>query len=411
MDAPILQSRLPQYSSGWRQWKTQLLQRLHRWRNALLLSPEFHRRIVQVPFGAAIARRRATELHNITAGFVYSQTLSACVSLRLFHHLRQGPIALSTLSSLCQLPSAGLERLLLAARSLRLVEYYEDGRWGLGELGAAMEANPGIAAMVEHHQHLYRDLMDPVALLQGRGPTHLSAYWPYARQQNEGDTQAYSQLMSVSQQLIADTILNALTLPKSGHWLDVAGGEGAFAQALLARNRALTATVFDLIPSSTEAAGSVSCTTDTDTGTNTSRLIDIDAPDTGNTQNTRLQFIHGDMFTDPLPTNATVISLIRILHDHDDDRVRALLKRVHDALDQDGTLVIAEPMAQTPGAEAIGDAYFGLYLWAMGSGRPRTAAEITLFLQEAGFCSVTEQRSAMPCLVRVITACRSESNV
>lgn len=163
MDAPILQSRLPQYSSGWRQWKTQLLQRLHRWRNALLLSPEFHRRIVQVPFGAAIARRRATELHNITAGFVYSQTLSACVSLRLFHHLRQGPIALSSLSSLCQLPSAGLERLLLAARSLRLVEYYEDRRWGLGELGAAMEANPGIAAMVEHHQHLYRDLIDPVA--------------------------------------------------------------------------------------------------------------------------------------------------------------------------------------------------------------------------------------------------------
>lgn len=389
MDAPILQSRLPQYPSGWRQWKTQLLQRLHRWRNALLLNPEFHRRIVQVPFGAAIARRRATELHNITAGFVYSQTLSACVSLRLFHHLRQGPIALSTLSSLCQLPCAGLERLLLAARSLRLVEYYEDGRWGLGELGAAMEANPGIAAMVEHHQHLYRDLIDPVALLQGRGPTHLSAYWPYARQQNDGDTQAYSQLMSVSQQLIADTILNALTLPKSGHWLDIAGGEGAFAQALLARNPALTATVFDLIPSSAGA----------------------DTPDDGNMNNTPLQFIHGNMFTDPLPTNATVISLIRILHDHDDDRVRALLKRVHEALGHDGTLVIAEPMAQTPGAEAIGDAYFGLYLWAMGSGRPRTAAEITLLLQEAGFCSVVEQRSAMPCLVRVITACRSESNV
>jgi len=381
MDAPILESRLPPQSSGWRQWKTQLLQRLHQWRNKLLMSPEFHRRIVHIPFGAAIARRRATELHNITAGFVYSQTLSACVSLRLFHHLRSGPLALSTLSGLCQLPCPGLERLLLAARSLRLVEYYDDGRWGLGELGAAMEANPGIAAMVEHHQHLYRDLLDPVALLQSRGPTHLSAYWPYARQQTDGDTQAYSQLMSVSQQLIVDTILNALTLPKSGHWLDVAGGEGAFAQALLARNPALTATVFDLITPSTD------------------------------TKNTSLQFIHGNMFTDPLPTNATVISLVRILHDHDDDRVRALLRRVYDALDNDGTLVIAEPMAQTSGAEAIGDAYFGMYLWAMGSGRPRTAAEIVTFLEEAGFSSVTEQRSAMPCLVRVITASRSESNV
>ena len=30
-------------------------------------------------------------------------------------------------------------------------------------------------------------------------------------------------------------------------------------------------------------------------------------------------------------------------------------------------------MAGTPGAEPIGDAYFGFYLLAMGSGRPRTA--------------------------------------
>ncbi len=49
-------------------------------------------------------------------------------------------------------------------------------------------------------------------------------------------------------------------------------------------------------------------------------------------------------------------------------------RRAHDALPPGGTLLIAEPMAGTPGAEAMGDAYFGLYLWAMGSGRPRSAA-------------------------------------
>jgi demethylspheroidene O-methyltransferase len=67
-------------------------------------------------------------------------------------------------------------------------------------------------------------------------------------------------------------------------------------------------------------------------------------------------------------------------------------------------LVIAEPLAETPGAESIGHTYFGIYLWAMGSGRPRTRAELTQFLAAAGFKNIEERPSAMPCLVRVLTA-------
>ena len=44
------------------------------------------------------------------------------------------------------------------------------------------------------------------------------------------------------------------------------------------------------------------------------------------------------------------------------------------ALPADGTLLLAEPMAGSRGAEPVGDAYFGFYLLAMGSGRPRTRA-------------------------------------
>ena len=35
-------------------------------------------------------------------------------------------------------------------------------------------------------------------------------------------------------------------------------------------------------------------------------------------------------------------------------------------------LIVAEAMAGAAGAEPMGDAYFGLYLLAMGSGWPRT---------------------------------------
>ena len=114
---------------------------------------------------------------------------------------------------------------------------------------------------------------------------------------------------------------------------------------------------------------------------------------------------HGGSFRDdPIPGGADLITLVRILHDHDDAVVLALLKAVRAALPPGGTLLIAEPMAGTRGAEAMGDAYFGLYLWAMGSGRPRTAAAYTEMLQAAGFARVHERRTGLPMVTRLLVA-------
>ncbi len=110
------------------------------------------------------------------------------------------------------------------------------------------------------------------------------------------------------------------------------------------------------------------------------------------------------MLRDDLPEGADVISLVRVLHDHDDEPVKALLRAAYRALPEGGRLLIAEPMAGTRGAEAIGDTYFGMYLWAMGSGRPRTADELSAMTREAGFSQCREHRTAMPLLVRVLVA-------
>ena len=42
-------------------------------------------------------------------------------------------------------------------------------------------------------------------------------------------------------------------------------------------------------------------------------------------------------------------------------------------------------MLGTPGAETVGDAYFGFYLLAMGRGRARTPEQLKQMLTEAGF--------------------------
>jgi demethylspheroidene O-methyltransferase len=61
------------------------------------------------------------------------------------------------------------------------------------------------------------------------------------------------------------------------------------------------------------------------------------------------------------------------------------LAAARNAISPGGIVVIAEPMAATPGAEPIGDAYFGFYLLAMGRGRARTPARLANLLIEAGF--------------------------
>jgi demethylspheroidene O-methyltransferase len=71
-----------------------------------------------------------------------------------------------------------------------------------------------------------------------------------------------------------------------------------------------------------------------------------------------------------------------------------------------GTLVVAEPMADAPGAHAMGDAYFGLYLLAMGRGQPRTAQALALLLQQAGFTDVRARRTRMPLQAGVLVARR-----
>jgi demethylspheroidene O-methyltransferase len=361
---------------------------LYRARDRLLANPGFQRRASRLPLVRSLARRRAHQLHALTSGFVYSQVLFAGVRLGIFSLLQGGPLSVAEIARKTDLPAGGAERLLLALTGIGLLQRRQSGLFGLGELGAAMLGNPGIAAMVEHHQQLYADLVDPVGLLQERGPTRLSEFWTYAArvQPPSGPAGAgrtgYSDLMATSQGLVADHILGGYSFKSHRHLLDVAGGDGTFVTAALARWPHLAATVFDL-PAVAEMAGE--------------RLADRGLA-------ARATVAAGDMLVDPLPRGADLVTLVRVLHDHDDEPALVLLQAIHAVLPANGRLLIAEPMAGTRGAEAIGDTYFGMYLWAMGSGRPRTARELADMTRAAGFRRCREVASAMPMLVRLLVA-------
>jgi demethylspheroidene O-methyltransferase len=357
------------------------------WRDRLLSSARFQRFAVAFPLTRPIARRRARALFDVVAGFVYSQVLFACVRLHLFEVLAAGPQTVAALAARLSLPEAAALRLLEAAASLRLAERHRDGRFGLGDLGAAMVANPGIGAMVEHHAMLYADLRDPVALLRGAAEdTALGAFWPYARAESPaavdaGEAGPYTALMAASQALVADEVLDAYRIGRHRCVLDIGGGNGSFLRAVARRAPGLQLKLFDLPPVAALAQAQLAAAG-----------LAAHADVTG-----------GSFLTDALPTGADIATLVRVLHDHDDDAVLAILRAARRALPEDGVLLVAEPMAQTKGAEPVG-AYFAFYLLAMGSGRPRSPEALTALLEQAGFGQVRLLPTRRPLLARVMTA-------
>jgi demethylspheroidene O-methyltransferase len=362
--------------------------RLYAWRDRLLASQAFQRFAARFPLTRPIARSKAKTLFGLCTGFVYSQVLLACVRLGLLRQLQGGPLTLEEVAERIGLPREAAERLLLAACSLDLVAKRGKERFGLGELGAAFLGNPGLDAMVEHHANFYQDLRDPVALLRGEvEKTALQRYWPYAGADDkagidEAAVADYSHLMAATQPMIATHILDAYPIEKHRCLMDVGGGEGAFLEAVAARVPNLELRLFDL-PAVVQRAKQR-----------------FEAKQMAG----RLTVTGGDFYRDRLPHGADLISLVRIIHDHDDDAALHILKSVRAALPAGGTLLLAEPMAGTPGAEAMGDAYFGFYFLAMGRGRARRLDELTAMLHAAGFASAEPLPTRIPLLVSVIKA-------
>jgi demethylspheroidene O-methyltransferase len=114
--------------------------------------------------------------------------------------------------------------------------------------------------------------------------------------------------------------------------------------------------------------------------------------------------IGGSFLADRLPEGADIVSLVRVIHDHDDAHVMTLLRAIREALPAKGTLLIAEPMSGVSGAEPIGDAYFAFYLLAMGSGRPRSFLRLRQMVGDAGFADIALHRTAMPMLTSAMSA-------
>ncbi len=368
---------------------------IHQKIDDLMTQPGLYRMSISNPMTRWLTRRRTKQVFDLMSGFVHSQVLLSCVKLNIFSMVREAPATLEELAVRCKVPAPVLQRLILSAIALRLLEHRSQQRIGLGALGAPLAAHEGIRAMVEHNNLLYQDMAEPLDFLRDAWQGDMAAYWPYAHSDapaQESRTKLdqvgrYSALMAASQNFVIEEILAAYSFGKHRCMLDVGCGMGRFVAAVAQKEKQLKFQLFDL-----PAVLGLTQKNHVSLG--------LDA---------RMSYHPGSFFQDELPKGADLVTLVRVAHDHPDGAVLGILKRIYQALPAGGSLLLAEPMAQEPGDKPLGDAYFHLYLLAMGAGRYRTPGELKSMLLETGFERVDLVPNAMPIHTRILVARKSNA--
>jgi demethylspheroidene O-methyltransferase len=356
------------------------------WLLRLAASRGFQAFAAKVPGLRRIARAEGEALFDIVAGFVNAQVLMGLVELRILHLLFERPLSARHLAATCNVPEARMQILLQAGAGLGLLTRQRNGDFGLALRGASLLGVPGLEAMISHHRALYADLADPVAFLRGGQDTELSRFWPYvfgaSGARDPGVTATYSNLMAESQVLVAEDTLRMVNLSGAARLLDVGGGTGAFLAAVGAAYPKLQLDLFDL-PMVLLGAKQ--------------RLASAGMSD-------RVTLYPGSFRDDPLPRGADVISLVRVLYDHDDTTVLQLLTAAYAALPPGGRLIVSEPMSGGAKPDRITDVYFAVYTLAMQTGRTRSEEDIGRLLSTAGFVNIRKKTGFRPFVTSVVTA-------
>jgi 3-hydroxy-5-methyl-1-naphthoate 3-O-methyltransferase len=149
--------------------------------------------------------------------------------------------------------------------------------------------------------------------------------------------------------------------------LDIAGGSGVYACAIVARHPHLRAAVLEKPPVDRLTRRSLAARGFTD----------------------RVEVIVGDMFAHALPDGFDVHLFSNVLHDWDEQRVRQLLKKSAAALPAGGMIIIHDAHINPDKTGPLPVAAYSALLMTITEGKCYSEKEMADYLAEAGFGDVT----------------------
>jgi demethylspheroidene O-methyltransferase len=269
------------------------------------------------------ARSQLALLYNADKALDLVRTASR---LGLLEQLDAGPVTLLKLAEAVQARPLRLYKFLDGLESLGLVERRQISDDLLATeyvsaepLAPAVEAVLG-ACSIERDRDKYpwREIHGRLAEVITGG---LDARFPWPPETEE-DVRGFERSMAAGTGPILEALMTARNEIFNSHtrWLDIGGGDGTVAEALLRANPHLSCDVFNL---------PAACP-----------LVEERARAAG--LQGRLGAVAGDFLAEPLPGGYDVLSFVRVLHDWPAGVARTLLEKAKHALPPGGRLVVCE---------------------------------------------------------------------
>jgi SAM-dependent methyltransferase len=331
-----------------------------------------------------------TEIYRLRDGLYAVDLVGAAVSgLDFFSWLSKHPSSKTTICQSLQIKERPTDVMLTLFTSLGLLEK-RDGIFHPTEMAREFLVNespwfmgPYYAALKE--RPVCRDML--TVLRSGKpanwGSFKEEAEWAKAMEKEEFANQ-FTAAMDCRGVYLGPAMAKQLDCRKYTHLLDIAGGSGIYACALVAEYPHLKATVLEKSPVDKVAEKAIArrgCAG-------------------------RVSVAVRDMFADPFPSDCDIHLFSNVLHDWDEPLVKQLLGKSFQSLRPGGRIAIHDAHINTEKTGPLPVAAYSALLMNITEGKCYSVAEMEGYLRETGF----DEPNYFPTAAdrSVMTACKPQ---
>ena len=293
-------------------------------------------------------------------GKLIAQAICAAAELGVADHIADAPVPVATLASKCGAHASALSRLLRALASVGIFEEQQDG-YGHTALSQCLRSGAmrDVARMVGAEWHTVVETRTTHSIRTGHPAFEevhgRSLFEHLAKDPTAGSV--FDSAMTSLSAMVNPLIVACHDFSSAGVVVDVGGGHGALLSAVIAKHPSVRGVLFDRGPFVAELPKAITA-------------------------------VAGSFF-DSVPSGGDTYVLKHILHDWDDDKASAILRRCHEAMRPGSTLLVVE-MIVSPGNSPSVAKLTDLEMLVVFGGRERTTAEYRTMLESTGFTFTRE---------------------
>ncbi len=305
---------------------------------------------------------------QMISGFWISRAIYVAAKLGIADHLGDGHKTANELAAATGTHAPSLYRVLRALASVGVFTEDEKRGFTLTPLSETLRTDaPGslrafaTVELGEEHYPAWGELMHSVKTGEIAFDRAFGMpVWKFF-EQNPENAKTFNDAMTGMTLAVNDAVLSSYDFSSISKIVDVGGGHGSLIASILKANPQMRGVLFDAPPVIEGASHRIG--------------------EEGITE--RCEVIAGDFF-ESVPSGGDAYILKWIIHDWDDERSVTILKNCHQAMAENGRLLLVEAVVPH-GSEPHFSKFIDLNMLVMTGGRERTGDEYRTLLEASGF--------------------------